>query len=80
MSFALNKISVAGTCILMFIILYSHHNALILSPIKTPDNQKFSGIFRGYERRALARNGLKGQILKLDYYSIDKYSSHEEIN
>ena len=80
MSFALNKISVACTCILMFIILYSHHNALILSPIKTPDNQKFSGIFRGYERRALARNGLKGQILKLDYYSVDKYSSHEEIN
>ena len=43
------------------------------NPHKKSDNQKSSGIFRGYETGTLARNGLKGQILKLDYYSIDKW-------
>ena len=31
-------------------------NVLILNPQKTPENQRFSGIFRGYGMRPLARN------------------------
>ena len=30
----------------------------ILYPLKIPENQSFSGIFRGYKMRTLARNGL----------------------
>ena len=33
-------------------------NVLILSSLKTQENQKFSGAFRGYEMGTLARNGL----------------------
>lgn len=28
-----------------------------LHPLKTPENQRFSGVFRGYKMGALARNG-----------------------
>ena len=34
-------------------------NVSILYPLKTPENQRFSGIFRGYKMGTLARNGLK---------------------
>ena len=33
-------------------------NVPILYPLKTPENQRFSGVFRGYKSTALARNGL----------------------
>ena len=29
------------------------------TPLKTPENQRFSGVFRGYKMGTLARNGLK---------------------
>ena len=28
-------------------------------PLKTPENQRYSGVFRGYKIGILARNGLK---------------------
>ena len=28
------------------------------TPLKTPENQRFSGVFRGYKMRTLAKNGL----------------------
>ena len=28
------------------------------TPLKTPENQRFSGVFRGYKMRALVRNGV----------------------
>ena len=31
----------------------------ILYPLKTPENQRFSGVFRGYKMGTLARNGLR---------------------
>ena len=34
-------------------------NVLILYPLKTPENQRFSGVFRGYKMKTLAWNGLK---------------------
>ena len=33
-------------------------NGPILEPLKTPENQRFSGVFRGYKMGILARNGL----------------------
>ena len=33
-------------------------NVPILYPLKTPENQRFSGVFRGYKMGTLARNGL----------------------
>ena len=33
-------------------------NFPILYPLKTPENQMFSGVFRGYKAGTLARNGL----------------------
>ena len=33
-------------------------NVPILYALKTPENQRFSGVFRGYKMRALDRNGL----------------------
>ena len=33
-------------------------NVSILYPLKTPENQRFSGVFRGYKMGTLARNGL----------------------
>ena len=33
-------------------------NVPILYPLKTPENQTFSGIFRGYEIEKLGKNGL----------------------
>ena len=33
-------------------------NVFILYPMKTPEKQRFSGVFRGYKMGALARNGL----------------------
>ena len=33
-------------------------NVPILHPLKTPENLWFSGVFRGYKMRTLARNGL----------------------
>ena len=34
-------------------------NVPILYPLKTPENQRFFGVFRGYKMGTLARNGLK---------------------
>ena len=36
-------------------------NVPILYPLKTPENQKFSGVFRGYKIWTLARNGLRNR-------------------
>ena len=36
-------------------------NVPILYPLKIPDNQGFSGIFRGYKMEAFVRNGLKNK-------------------
>ena len=33
-------------------------NVPILYPLKTPENQRFSGAFRGYKMGTMARNGL----------------------
>ena len=33
-------------------------NVPILYSLKTPENLKFSGVFRGYKMETLARNGL----------------------
>ena len=33
-------------------------NILVLDHLKTPENQSFSGVFRGYKMSPLARNGL----------------------
>ena len=33
-------------------------NAPILCPLKTPENQRFSGVFRGYNMVTLAKNEL----------------------
>ena len=33
-------------------------NVPILYPLKTPENQRFSDVFRGYKMGTLARNGL----------------------
>ena len=33
-------------------------NVLNLEPLKTPENQRFSGVFKGYKMRALTKNGL----------------------
>ena len=33
-------------------------NVSILHPLKTPENQRFSGVFRGYKMGRLLRNGL----------------------
>ena len=33
-------------------------NAPILYPLKTPENQRFSDVFRGYKLGTLATNGL----------------------
>ena len=48
-------------------------NAPILYPLKTPVNQWFSGVFRGYKIGKLARNGLNfhiqyQQLMLLFYY------------
>ena len=32
-------------------------NVPILYPLKTPENQRFSGVFKGYKMGTLARNG-----------------------
>ena len=48
--------------------LYIHHlnlflaNVPILYPLKTPENQRFSGVFRGYKMGTLTRNGLNNLI------------------
>ena len=34
-------------------------NIPILYPLKTPENQRLSGVFRGYKMQTLARNGLR---------------------
>ena len=34
-------------------------NIPILYPLKTPENQRFSGVSRGYKMGILARNGLR---------------------
>ena len=34
-------------------------NVSILYPLKIPENQRFFGVFRGYEMETFARNGLK---------------------
>ena len=44
-------------------------NVPILYPLKTPENQRFPGIFRGYKMGTLARYGLK------DFLIIEKFTS-----
>ena len=44
-------------------------NLPILYPLKTPENQRFSVVFRGYEMRALARNG----------FTTAKFQSHFQV-
>ena len=39
-------------------------NVLILYTLKSSENQRFSGVFRGYKMRALAKNSLKSLKLK----------------
>ena len=41
-------------------------NVLILYPLKTPENQRFSGVFRGLKLGKLPRNGLKLQCFKFE--------------
>ena len=41
-------------------------NVPILYPLKTPENQRFSGVFRGYKMGKLARNGLMQSKKKLN--------------
>ena len=37
-----------------------HANVPILYPLKTPENQRFSHVFKGYKMETLARNSLIG--------------------
>ena len=32
---------------------------ILYPPLKTPENQRFAAVFRGYKMGTLARNGLK---------------------
>ena len=41
-------------------------NDPILSPLKTPQNQMFSGVFRGYKMGTLARNRLRVTLTTQD--------------
>ena len=41
-------------------------NAPILYPLKTPENQRFSGIFRHYKMETLPRNGLRLQCFQFE--------------
>ena len=51
-------------------------NATLLYPLKTPENLSFSGVFRGYKMRTLARNGLiKLSKLRPSVFHKDKLSS-----
>ena len=40
-------------------------NVPILYPLKTPENQKFSGVFRGYKMGTLARTVLISVLSRL---------------
>ena len=42
-------------------------NVTILHPLKTPESQRFSGVFRGYKMVTLARKKLNGMNFK--FYS-----------
>ena len=46
-------------------------NVPILYPLKRPENLWFSGVFRGYKIRTLARNGFKQRIWNL--FPADKH-------
>ena len=35
-----------------------HATDLLLYPLKTSENQRFSDVFRGYQKRSVVRNGL----------------------
>ena len=37
-------------------------NVPILYPLETPENQRFSGVFRGYKMGTLAGNGLTDEV------------------
>ena len=45
----------------------------ILYPLKTPENQRFSGVFRGYKMGTLARNALKTSFDKTISYDKRPY-------
>ena len=60
-------------------------NVPILYTLKTPENQRFSGVFRGYKTRALARNGLIykwnfSQYDTLNYWKIKQIYKQEPYN
>ena len=56
-------------------------NISILKPLKTPENQRFPGIFGGYKMEALARNGLKGSCLQVFYSNaVAKISKNPQEN
>ena len=40
-------------------MLSTYATGLFLYPLETLKNQRFSGVFRGYRKSALARNGLR---------------------
>ena len=44
--------------------------------MKTPENQKFSGVFRGYKMGTLARNGLRSKLVKnfLRWWTEDSFT------
>ena len=44
-------------------------NVPILYPLKTPENQRFSGVFREHKMGILARNELRSLVEKFDKLS-----------
>ena len=42
----------------------------ILYPLKTPENQRFSVVFRGYKLGTLARYGLRKKIIRILTFKI----------
>ena len=45
-------------------------NVPILYPLKRPENQRFSGVFRGYKMGTLAGNMLKKRIIFKDLQTV----------
>ena len=43
-------------------------NAPILYPLQTPENQRFSGVFRGYKIGTLARNVLNSKTYWRNFF------------
>ena len=61
-------------------------NASILYPLKTPENQRFSSVFRGYKMGTMARNRLISLtvlstciVLRDHFVNINKFSGNTNI-